>query len=150
MHKRRARRQVVALWRQNWVAFLLAWGLAGSITVAAKSAACAEIELGWFGTVLSYVIFRTSTLTIIACLGVFYLATGVILYAARYKARLRDVQKCFFQPILAPALFVIAGYFLGVSSSATDTTQAWLAAPFSLAALLLATVVTSLYEIMEM
>jgi hypothetical protein len=148
-HKRRALRRAADLWKRNWAVLLLAWGLAGTLAVAANNEGCATVDLGWFGTVLNNVILRTHTLLLIAILGIFYMVAGSALYFAGYKTMMRRAQRVFFQPIFAPALFVVAGYFLGLPAPHMNQLTYVSAVALALVVLILATVSTSVYELME-
>lgn len=131
---------------------MLAFGLSGVIAVAGSSEACANVSLGAFGRVLDPWILRLNGINFIVGLcGIFYISAGLLLYFTGYKQKLRVVQRKVFQPFFAPTLFLVAGYFLGIAAPLmSDIRYGWaLAMAMAACILILATVVTSIYEILE-
>jgi uncharacterized membrane protein len=137
------------LWLRNIPVLLLAFGLSGVIAIAANNPLCSKVELGTFGDVLPWILRLKSINFILALCGIFYLFAGVALYFSGYKLKLREIQRKVFQPFLAPTLFLVAGYFLGIASPLMSRIEYGWALAMSLSILILATVVASIYEIFE-
>ena len=148
-HGRRILRQCFNLWKQNWGVFLLAWGLAGVISLAASNAACSNIELGTFGTILLFIL-RTKSLEVICYLGLLLLTIGLILYLCNMPMKFRSIQRVFLQKVYSPSLFVIAGYLSGLPAFDMNQGQTLFALAKPVVLLIFATLLTSLYEIFEM
>lgn len=149
-HRSRFLRQTLQLWLRNIPVLLLAFGLSGVIAVAGNDTACSKVSLGTFGEVLDPWILRLSTINfVVGICGIFYLGAGLLLYFTGYKLKLREVQRKIFQPFLAPTLFVVAGYFLGIAAPLMSSPEFGVALVMAALILFLATVFASIYEIFE-
>lgn len=78
-----------------------------------------------------------------------YLAIGLLFYFTGWKLKFRAIQRRVFQPFMAPALFVVAGYFLGLPAPLMNRLEYSWAIAMALALLIMATVVHSIYEVLE-
>lgn len=148
-HLNRIKRQTTQLWLRNIPVLLLAFGLSGVIAIAANNELCSKVELGAFGYVLPWVLRLERINVILALCGIFYLIAGVALYFSVYKLKLREIQRKVFQPFLAPTLFLVSGYFLGMASPLMSRIEYGWTLAMSLSILILATLVANIYEIFE-
>jgi hypothetical protein len=98
---------------------------------------------------LNALILRTRGLEFAAYAGLVYLFIGLLFYFTDKKAKFREIQRKVFQPIFAPALFVTAGYFLGVPAPVMSSMQYLPAVAVAIGLLVMATIIASMYELME-
>lgn len=145
----RIKRQTTQLWLRNTPILLLAFGLSGVIAIAAKSPLCSNLELGTFGEILPWILRLKSINIILAACGIFYMFAGIALYFSGHKLMLRETQRKVFQPFLAPTLFLVAGYLLGIAAPLLEHVEFGWPLAMSISILLLATIVANIFEIFE-
>lgn len=117
MNTPRLKRQTIQLWQRNLPVFLLAFAASGLLAVAAADTACANADLGRFGSILDpWLLGLTKVLWIVVVVGLVYLPIGWLMALLGHPAGLRSMQRCLVQPYLSPVLFQTSGFFAGMAT----------------------------------